>query len=61
MGHMRQPTGWIVLNPDLGDRHFRDKGLHVLKSRRCTEDKTMDTVFQDLQTVSALWSLNGER
>jgi hypothetical protein len=32
---MRQPTGWTVPNPDLGDRHFRDKGpypLHVLKS-----------------------------
>jgi len=25
--HMRQPTGWTVPNPDLGDHHFRDKGL----------------------------------
>lgn len=32
--HMRQPTGWTVPNPDLGDRHFRDKAptLHVFKS-----------------------------
>jgi hypothetical protein len=33
--NMRQPTGWTVPNPDLGDGHFRDKGptlLHVLKS-----------------------------
>jgi hypothetical protein len=31
--NMRQPTGWTVPNPDLGDGHFRDKGptLHVLK------------------------------
>lgn len=27
VGHMRQPVGWTVPNPDLGDRHFRDKGL----------------------------------
>jgi hypothetical protein len=25
--HMRQPSGWTVPYPDLGDRHFRDKGL----------------------------------
>jgi len=30
--HMRQPTGWTVPNPDLGDCDFRDKGLHVHKS-----------------------------
>jgi hypothetical protein len=32
--HMRQPSGWTVPYPDLGDRHSRDKGLPYTCLRR---------------------------
>ena len=45
--HMRQPTAWIVPNPDLGDRPFRDKGhaFHVLKSNDGTRRNTQMVLY----------------